>query len=167
MVAKRNITKYWERRMINHPIKNFLIGVLLSITSTLSVAGPLDDINCGLNSLLGGNCPEISRINKYQEQRQSEWMSGRISATEMVQSIIEFHKSLTPIDSYNRELYSYSLQVARVCDSGKITKDEGLYLMTRKENEINERIQARLPPPTQQLICTSESFGGRITTRCN
>ncbi len=93
-------------------------------------------------------------------------MTGSITATQMVNSVINFHKRLTQIDGYNKELYLYNLQVAQVCDAGKITKEAGLYLMTKKENELGERIQASQPPLNRPLNCVSQSFGGQTTTTC-
>ena len=126
----------------------------------------LGDINCGLDSLLGGNCSEIERINDYQEKKQSEWLAGAITGIEMVKSIVEFHKKLTPIDRYNKELYLYYFQVAQACDARKITKEQGLYLMARKDNEVQERINAGQPPPSHSFTCTSETIAGTTTTKC-
>jgi hypothetical protein len=123
-------------------------------------------MNCGLNSLLGGNACEIEKINEFQREKQGEWMRGSITAMQAVRELVRFHQSLTPIDNYNKELYLYYVQVAQVCDAGKITKQQGLYLMTKKDIEISERIQARQPPIHRPLTCTSERSGATITTRC-
>ncbi len=139
----------------------FLLGFSLPATS-----GTLEDLDCTLNSLLGGDCSEIARINKFQDQQQQIWLSGGLSATDMVKSVINYHRSLTSINNYDKELYMYNLQVAQVCDAGKISKEEGLYLMTKKENELSERVQANQPPPNRRLTCVSQSFGGQITTKC-
>ena len=143
-----------------------LLGTAILGLSLPSTAVGIEDLNCSLNSLLGGNCTEISRINKFQDQQQQIWISGRMSATAMVKSVINFHRSLTSINSYDKELYMYTLQVAQVCDDGRISKEEGLYLMTKKENELSERIQSNQLPPNRRLTCTSESFGGQVTTKC-
>lgn len=132
----------------------------------MAFAGPFDDLNCSLDSLMGGNCSEIARINKFQEQQQQIWLNGKITGTEMVKSVIDYHRRLTTINNYDKELYLYNLQVAQVCDAGKISKEEGLYLMTKKENELNDRIQANLPPPNRRLNCVSQAFGSQITTQC-
>ncbi|MDP2442491.1 hypothetical protein [Rhodoferax sp.] len=132
-----------------------------------STAGGIEDLNCSLNSLLGGDCTEIARINKFQDQQQQSWINGGMTATEMVKSVMNYHRSLTPINNYDKELYMYNLQVAQVCDAGKISKEEGLYLMTKKENELSERAQANQPPPNRRLTCVSQSFGGQITTKCD
>ena len=141
-------------------------GAALLGFSLPSTAGGIEDLNCSLNSLLGGDCSEIARINKFQDQQQQTWLNGRLSATDMVKSVINYHRSLTSINNYDKELYMYNLQVAQVCDAGKISKEEGLYLMTKKENELSERAQANQPPPNRRLTCVSESFGGQITTKC-
>jgi hypothetical protein len=141
-------------------------GAALLGFSLPTTAGGIEDLNCSLNSLLGGDCSEIARINKFQDQQQQTWLNGGLSATDMVKSVINHHRSLTAINNYDKELYMYNLQVAQVCDAGKISKEEGLYLMTKKENELSERAQANQPPPNRRLTCVSESFGGQITTKC-
>jgi len=141
-------------------------GAALLGFSLPTTAGGIEDLNCSLNSLLGGDCSEIARINKFQDQQQQTWLNGGLSATDMVKSVINYHQSLTAINNYDKELYMYNLQVAQVCDAGKISKEEGLYLMTKKENELSERAQANQPPPNRRLTCVSESFGGQITTKC-
>lgn len=143
-----------------------LLSTLLMAANSSSIAGGIEDLNCTINSLFGSSCSEIQKINQFQDQQQQAWISGAMNATDMVKSIINFHRSLTPINSYDKELYMYDLQVAKVSDAGKITKEEGLYLMTKKENELNERFQANQPPPNRQLTCVSESFGGQVTTKC-
>ena len=145
----------------------FTTPILVSIIAVPAKAGSLlGDINCGLNSLLGGNCSEIERINEYQEKKQAEWLAGSITGVQMVKSIVEFHKSLTPIDRYNKELYLYYFQVAQACDAGKISKKQGLYLMAKKDNEVQERINAGQPPPSHSFTCASETFAGTTTTKC-
>lgn len=89
-----------------------------------------------------------------------------MTATEMVKSVMNYHRSLTQINNYDKELYMYNLQVAQVCDAEKISKEEGLYLMTKKENELSERARANQPSPNRRLTCVSNSFGGQITTKC-
>ncbi len=138
----------------------------LLVLPNVSLAGVFDDVNCGLNSLLGGNACEIEKINEFQEEKQGEWMRGSITAMEAVKAIVEFHRRLTPLNNYDKELYSYYVQVAQACDAGKIPKERGLYLMTKKDNEIGERIRANQPPIRQPLKCTSERFGSTITTNC-
>lgn len=140
-----------------------IVAALFSGILTPSFAG---DIDCVANSLLGGNCLAIERVNKFQEKQQAAWMAGTISATDMVKSVVEYHKSQTSVDSYNSELYIYSLQVANVCDTGKISKQEGLYLMSKKENELGERIRANQPPPNRPLTCVSETVGSQVITKC-
>lgn len=147
-------------------MKMKVLGFCLLLASCASLDDLLGDLNCGLNSLLGGSACEIQKINELQERKRAEWMRGDITATEAVRAIVEYHQSLLPIDSYNKELYLYYVQVARVCDAGRITKEQGLYLMTKKENEIGERIQARQPPVHRPLTCTSERQGSRIVTNC-
>lgn len=144
----------------------FCLSALLMGLMSPSIAGGIDDLNCTINSIFGSDCSEIQRINKFQDQQQQAWINGSLSATDMVNSIINFHRSLTSINSYDKELYMYNLQVARVCDAKKITKEEGLYLMAKKENELTERVQANQPPPNRQLACVSESFGSQVTTKC-
>lgn len=152
-------------------MRNGLALLFFVLTATLgfsppSIAGAFEDLDCTLNSMLGGDCSEIARINKYQDQQQQSWLNGGMSATDMVKSVINFHRRLTSIDNYDKELYMYNLQVAQVCDAGKISKEEGLYLMTKKENELTERARANQPPPNRRLTCVSESFGGQVTTKC-
>lgn len=142
------------------------VGAGLLLAVNISTAGVLDEVNCGLNSLLGGNACEIQQVNEFQAEKQDEWMRGGITAMDSVKAIIEFHRKLTPLNSYDRELYSYYLQVAQACDAGKIPKERGLYLMTKKDNEIGERMRANQPPVRQPLKCTSERFGSTITTNC-
>ena len=147
--------------------RKYLIILVLSLFSTIACAsGLMDNINCGLNTLLGGDCQAIQRINAYQEEEQQRWMDGEVSATQSVRNIIAFHKSIIPIDSYNRELYMYNLQVAKACDDSLISKERGLYLMTNKENQLAERIRANQPPQRVPLHCNSTRSGDQITTNC-
>lgn len=142
------------------------IAIALLLATGSSWAGVLGELNCGLNTLLGGNACEIEKVNQFQEEKQSEWMRGRITAMEAVKAIVEYHQSLTSINRYDKELYMYYVQVARACDSGQIPKERGLYLMTKKDNEISERMRANQPPENRPLRCTSQRFGGTITTTC-
>ena len=159
--------------MKNYLSRILLIGILWVLNPSLSTAGLLDDLSCELTSLLGSNCAEIAKmnetiakINAFQDEQQGQWIKGAMTATQMVRSVVDFHRGLMPINSYDKELYAYNLQVAQVCDANKISKEQGLYLMTKKENELNERIQARMPPPNRSLTCTSRSYGGTTTTSC-
>ena len=149
------------------------IGYAMGLLSCVAMAGAVDDLNCQINSLTGGNCLEIrkineaiTRINQYSEEQDTAWMAGNITATQMVRNVIDFHKSLLQLNGYDRERYSYNLQVAEASDSGKISKDRASYLMEHKSNEINERVQARQPPANRPFTCKSQSFGGVITTKC-
>lgn len=152
--------------MKNRLAELFILGALLFGATSPSMAGGLEDLNCTIDSLFGGNCSEIQRVNQFQDQQQQVWMSGSLTATDMMKSIMNFHRSLMPINRYDKELYMYNLQVAQVCDAGKISKEQGLYLMTKKENELSDRALANQPPPNRQLTCVSESFGGQVTTKC-
>jgi hypothetical protein len=144
-----------------------LLQIALSCLLTFGIISPaFADLNCSINSLLGSNCLEIEKINQFQEKQQQAWLNGEMNATEMVNSIVNYHRSLTEISIYDKELYLYDRQVARVCDAGKISKEEGLYLMTMKENELGERMQSRQPPQNRPLTCRSETFGGTTTTKC-
>lgn len=79
---------------------------------------------------------------------------------------MNYHRSLMPINSYDMELYMYSFQVVKVTDAGTIDKFEGMLLISKKENELSDRIAARQPPPNRSLRCKSETFGGTTTTKC-
>ena len=145
----------------------FLCTCLSLFTARHAHAGGLtQDLNCELNSILGGNCSEIERINQYQEKKQAEWLAGSTTAVDMIRSIVAYHQKLTPIDSYNKELYLYNLQVAQACDSGKISKEQGLYFMTKKENEIQYLQSSKQPPLNRPFTCVTETFGGTTTTKC-
>ena len=152
---------------VNKPTIFSLCTCLALLAPHYAEAGSLiQDLNCELNSLLGGNCSEIDQVNQYQDEQQAEWLAGKITAVEMIRNIVTYHRKLTPIDNYNKELYLYNFQVAQACDASKISKEQGLYFMTKKENDIQGLRNTRQPPQNRPFTCVTETFGGTTTTKC-
>lgn len=146
--------------------KLFFVVALIGSNCLPAFAQEVNSIDCSINALLGGDCLKIQRINKYQDQQRQAWLAGSITGYESVNSVMNYHRSLMPINSYDMELYMYSFQVVKVTDAGTIDKFEGMLLISKKENELSDRIAARQPPPNRSLRCKSETFGGTTTTKC-
>ncbi|MDD5240586.1 MAG: hypothetical protein PHG47_02570 [Sulfuricella sp.] len=133
----------------------------------------LNDMTCGLNSLLGGNCEaikeyndKVNEVNSYEEQMQEEWLHGNITGMEMIKRTFDFHKERLEITSYNKEYYLYAAQVAQACDTGKISKDQGLYLITKRDNEISQLVRSSQPVQRRPLNCISRRSGSQVYTDC-
>lgn len=130
-----------------------LVIVLISVvcsTWALNVrADVVDDIDCAAEALIGWladtNSCAIRKVNAFQQERYNDWLRGEISATDAVRETVKFHESQTKISVYDKELYLYNYQVAQAFDAGKITKQRAYYLMTAKENELNDRARASQP----------------------
>lgn len=134
------------------------------------VADVVEDMDCAAEALIGWlantNSCAIRKVNAFQQERYKEWANGQISATEAVRETVKFHESQTQISGYDKELYLYNFQVAQACDAGKITKQRAYYLMTAKENEMNDRARANQPPRKPTFSCKSTRFGNTIQTDC-
>ena len=138
-------------------MRKLLLVAFIVFLSPCVRAGFLYDSACELDGMLGGNCTDIqeynekvdkynkkvNEINAYEKAAQQQWMNGEITGLEMVKRVIEYHKARIEIDNDDKEYYLYAAQIAKACDAGKTDKDEGLYLLIKKENEVNERVQAR------------------------
>lgn len=152
-----------------------LVLVLLVISCVLGVNSAraddlVDDIDCAAEALIGWlagtNSCAIRKVNAFQRERYKEWAKGEISATDAIRQTVKFHESQTQISGYDKELYLYNFQVAQACDAGKITKQRAYYLMTAKENDMNDRARANQPPRQPKFNCTSRAFGNSIETEC-
>lgn len=155
----------------------FFCAVILTNLAAINSANAgfadiLGDVACSLKPSCLPN-----KVNQFQEETLQQWMDGDLTAKQAVDNIVEFHGSLYAIAGSDKELYRYYYYIARECDSSRMSKEEGLYLMTKKDNELNEKSRAQRAQAEEQqqeyerrnkgINCTTTYWNGVANTSCN